>query len=162
MSPRAVTVALGRTRKTNSPSAGILAMIRVAVLVATDAGAARDAIRRAFRIEMLPCVVVVCLSPRIRAGSMPSRGQQTLQFEPYRNSALYSSHWLENRLRLEPEWTEHRADAEAAPGATGLPVRLWCARHGAPRNGSFRNLASCFVRSPVDVSAAGARIASAS
>ncbi|MEX0716288.1 MAG: N-6 DNA methylase [Planctomycetaceae bacterium] len=45
---------------------------------------------------------------------MPRQRQQTLQFEPYRNSALFSSHWLENRLRLEPEWTEHRADAEIA------------------------------------------------
>lgn len=44
---------------------------------------------------------------------MPRR-QQRLQFEPYRNSALFSSHWLESRLRLEPEWTDHRADAEAA------------------------------------------------
>jgi hypothetical protein len=40
--------------------------------------------------------------------------QNRLQFEPYRNSALFSSHWLESRLRLEPEWTECRADAEAA------------------------------------------------
>jgi len=45
---------------------------------------------------------------------MPRQHQQSLQFEPHRNSALFSSHWLESRLRLEPEWTEYRTDAEAA------------------------------------------------
>lgn len=34
--------------------------------------------------------------------------QLTLPFGPIRNSNLFSNHWLEHRLSLEPEWTECR------------------------------------------------------
>ena len=40
--------------------------------------------------------------------------QLPLQFEPFRNCSLFSSHWLENRLRLEPEWEEIQDEAETA------------------------------------------------
>ena len=62
---------------------------------------------------------------------MPVR-QRLLQFEPYRNSALFSSHWLASRLRLEPEWTDYRADAEAALTQLTLPS---CERQGVSAGG---------------------------
>lgn len=37
--------------------------------------------------------------------------QLFLPFSPVRNRGLFSSHWLENRLPLEPEWDELRAEA---------------------------------------------------
>jgi len=37
--------------------------------------------------------------------------QQHLGYSPVRNKSLFSSHWLENRLRLEPEWDELRDEA---------------------------------------------------
>ena len=38
--------------------------------------------------------------------------QLELHFGPYRNSAMFSAHWLKNRLPLEPEWEQHRAAAD--------------------------------------------------
>ena len=35
-------------------------------------------------------------------------------FGPIRNSELFSNHWLEKRLPLEPEWAESRETATAA------------------------------------------------
>lgn len=40
------------------------------------------------------------------------RSQLVLPLGPVRNSDLFSNHWLEHRLPLEPEWQELRADAE--------------------------------------------------
>lgn len=37
-----------------------------------------------------------------------------LPFGPLRNSNLFSNHWLEHRLPLEPEWTDFRAESNAA------------------------------------------------
>jgi len=37
--------------------------------------------------------------------------QQTLPFGPIRNNNLFSNHWLEHRLILEPEWEEFRSQA---------------------------------------------------
>lgn len=63
--------------------------------------------------------------------TLPSRGleaermkarQLTLSFGPIRNSHLLSSHWLEHRLSLEPEWEEHRKSAEELLGRLG---RIW-------------------------------------
>ncbi len=39
---------------------------------------------------------------------MPAPAQQTLPFGPVHNVGLLSSHWLEHRLELEPEWRELR------------------------------------------------------
>ncbi len=44
---------------------------------------------------------------------MPNE-QMTLPFGPLRNSNLFSNHWLENRLRLEPDWNELQPAAMAA------------------------------------------------
>jgi len=41
---------------------------------------------------------------------MPTE-QLTLPLGALRNRALFSRHWLENRLALEPEWTELRDEA---------------------------------------------------
>lgn len=40
------------------------------------------------------------------------RDQLILPFGPIRNSNLFSNHWLENRLGLEPEWNELREEAQ--------------------------------------------------
>ncbi len=37
--------------------------------------------------------------------------QRRIQFSPVKNFELLSSHWLENRLPLEPEWREFAARA---------------------------------------------------
>ncbi len=37
-----------------------------------------------------------------------------LPFGALRNADLFSNHWLEHRLPLEPEWTEFRAESDAA------------------------------------------------
>ena len=38
--------------------------------------------------------------------------QFELPFGPIKNSDLFSNHWLEHRLPLEPEWKESRKSAE--------------------------------------------------
>ena len=52
---------------------------------------------------------------------MPPR-QLTLPLGPIRNSNLFSNHWLEHRLPLEPEWNELRQDAEGILDGLG---KLW-------------------------------------
>jgi N-6 DNA Methylase len=52
---------------------------------------------------------------------MPDYSQPTL-FAGFDNSNLFSSHWLEERLQLEPEWKEQRAAAQEALESLG---RLW-------------------------------------
>jgi hypothetical protein len=44
------------------------------------------------------------------------------QFLPIRNRGVFSDHWLDRRLELEPEWTERAADAADALTALGT---LW-------------------------------------
>ncbi len=48
--------------------------------------------------------------------------QHTIQFGPVRNSGFLSSHWIENRLQSEPEWSEFREQATATLDTLG---RLW-------------------------------------
>ncbi len=43
---------------------------------------------------------------------MPSPVQAELSFGPVHNFGLFSSHWLEHRLELEPEWRELRDEAD--------------------------------------------------
>ena len=45
---------------------------------------------------------------------MTGSRQKEFRFGPVVNSGLFSTHWLKERLRLEPEWTELRAEAMAA------------------------------------------------
>lgn len=51
-----------------------------------------------------------------------ARKQQSLPFGPVRNRNLVSNHWLEHRLRREPEWGESR---EVAAGLLTQLGRLW-------------------------------------
>jgi len=51
-----------------------------------------------------------------------ARRQLALPFGPIKNQNLLSNHWLEHRLRSEPEWTEFRRTAEDLIGRLGL---LW-------------------------------------
>jgi len=48
--------------------------------------------------------------------------QMTLPLGPIRNSHLFSNHWLEHRLPLEPEWSELR---EEARGVLDRLAGLW-------------------------------------
>jgi hypothetical protein len=41
-----------------------------------------------------------------RSHRMQYGSRHTFQFGPLFNSGLFSSHWLEHRLCLEPEWRE--------------------------------------------------------
>ena len=49
--------------------------------------------------------------------------QLHLDFGPIRNSGLLSNHWLEHRLRLEPEWVELRRQAETVLDSLGAVWR---------------------------------------
>src|SRR4051812_47786525 len=53
---------------------------------------------------------------------MPTPDQLVLPFGFVRNRELFSSHWLEHRLILEPEWTEIRANAQ---GVLEQLAELW-------------------------------------
>ena len=45
---------------------------------------------------------------------MMTSKQRTLPFGPIQNKELFSHQWFENRLRLEPDWTEVAPAADAA------------------------------------------------
>jgi hypothetical protein len=47
-------------------------------------------------------------SHRLQYGS-----RHNFQFGPLLNNGLFSSHWLKNRLNLEPEWKELQEPAKA-------------------------------------------------
>jgi hypothetical protein len=50
---------------------------------------------------------------RINGGKVaPGRGQMLLPFSHVRNRGLFSNHWFENRLTLEPEWNATRETAK--------------------------------------------------
>ncbi len=48
-----------------------------------------------------------------RGNRVDSDGQRRLPFGPIYNRELFSNHWLENRLPLEPEWEESKVQAKA-------------------------------------------------
>lgn len=74
---------------------------------------------------------------------MPSE-QQRLQFGPIRNSEFLSNHWLENRLPLEPEWSQFRKDAVAALDRLG---NLWrTQRDRVERYGDEAGLEQAFIQ----------------
>ncbi|MCG8408628.1 MAG: BREX-1 system adenine-specific DNA-methyltransferase PglX [Phycisphaerales bacterium] len=47
-----------------------------------------------------------------RRNTPPQPEQALLPFAPVRNSEFLSNHWLDNRLPLEPEWSEIRQEAQ--------------------------------------------------
>lgn len=70
--------------------------------------------------------------------------QQILQLNPVKNSALLSSHWIEHRLQLEPEWDEIEEQARATLDALG---RIWKAeRNRVARYGSEASLEQAFIQ----------------
>ena len=65
-------------------------------------------------------------------------------FGPVRNSELFSNHWLEHRLPLEPEWREQAGPARAALERLG---KLWQAQRGrVERYGDEQGLEHAFVQ----------------
>src|SRR5882724_2462055 len=70
--------------------------------------------------------------------------QADLPFGPVRNSELFSSHWLENRLPLENEWTSIRSAATAKLDAL---VDLWkVQRSRVEQYGSEQALEQAFIQ----------------
>ena len=49
--------------------------------------------------------------PPYRRATIPDDRQASLPFSPVRNREFLSNHWLEYRMRLEPEWQEQRQGA---------------------------------------------------
>jgi hypothetical protein len=64
----------------------------------------------------------------------PFQTTPLLPFGALRNSNLFSNHWLEHRLPLEPEWTDLRAESDAALSALAA---LW--RQQRPRVDHYRD-----------------------
>jgi len=52
--------------------------------------------------------------------------QLSFPFGPLHNKDLFSNHWLENRLRLEPEWQEYK---EQAKEALKKIINIWKKEH---------------------------------
>ena len=69
--------------------------------------------------------------------------QLPLPLGPIRNSNLFSSHWLEHRLPLEPEWTELRQDAEAILDRLG---DLWQREQNRVQQYSEGGLEQAFIQ----------------
>lgn len=67
-----------------------------------------------------------------------------LPFGALRNSDLFSNHWLEHRLPLEPEWTELRAESDAA---LARAADLWQRERGrVEQYGSEASLEQAFIQ----------------
>ena len=75
---------------------------------------------------------------------MPVPTQRSLPFGAIRNSELFSSHWLDRRLILEPEWSEQRENAETA--LTSLSLLWRTERSRVHRYGSEHALEHAFVQ----------------
>ncbi|HWE95247.1 MAG TPA: Eco57I restriction-modification methylase domain-containing protein [Tepidisphaeraceae bacterium] len=74
--------------------------------------------------------------------------QLQLQFSPIRNHGLFSNHWLENRLPLEPEWVRLRADAIALLSAL---TDLWrVQRNRVEQYGGEQALEQAFIQPVLD------------
>lgn len=75
---------------------------------------------------------------------MPTSAQQTLPFGPVHNVGLFSSHWLEHRLELEPEWQELR---EEASDVLRRLAELWkVQRNRVERYGDEQGLEEGFIQ----------------
>jgi hypothetical protein len=72
------------------------------------------------------------------------RKQLELPFGPLRNSALFSNHWLEHRLPLEPEWNELRDEAR---GVLDRLAELWSEQHDRVEHyGNEQGLEYAFIQ----------------
>lgn len=75
---------------------------------------------------------------------MPGLIQPSLSFGTVHNVGLFSSHWLENRLKLEPEWVECRAKAREV--LDGL-AEIWkVQRNRVERYGDEQGLEEGFIQ----------------
>jgi type I restriction-modification system DNA methylase subunit len=75
---------------------------------------------------------------------MDGPSQQLLPFAPFRNVGLFSSHWLDHRLRMEPEWLELAPHAAEVLDCLG---DLWkVQRHRVERYGDEQGLEEGFVQ----------------
>jgi len=72
-----------------------------------------------------------------------ARRQLTLPFGPIINRNLLSNHWLEHRLRLEPEWAALRRTAEDLIGQLGL---LWREQRERVAQYAEANLEQAFIQ----------------
>ena len=73
----------------------------------------------------------------------PVHSQLPIPFGPIRNSNLFSNHWLEYRLPLEPEWNELRQDAEAILDRLG---KLWKREQNRVEQYSEGGLEQAFIQ----------------
>src|SRR5215210_8635094 len=70
--------------------------------------------------------------------------QLTLPLGALRNRALFSSHWLEHRLPLEPEWTELRDKAREVLDSL---TELWRVQRGRVEHyGDEQGLEQAFIQ----------------
>src|SRR5438046_1581814 len=75
---------------------------------------------------------------------MARSSQLSLRLGSVRNSELFSSHWLKNRLPLEPEWSEYQKQATEALDAL---VELWQEQHHRLEHyGSEQSLEQAFIQ----------------
>ncbi len=72
-----------------------------------------------------------------------ARRQLPLLFGPIRNRNLLSNHWLDERLRLEPEWADLRSTAEDLIGQLGL---LWRQQRERVPQYAEANLEQAFIQ----------------
>ena len=81
--------------------------------------------------------------------SMMAREQLNLPFGPLHNRNLFSNHWLENRLSLEPEWDSLRAKAkDVLDGLTGLWDQQ---RDRVERYGKEQGLEYAFIQPALEI-----------
>lgn len=70
--------------------------------------------------------------------------QLILPLSPVRNRTLFSGHWLENRLPLEPEWAELRDEARDVLESMG---ELWRVQRGRVEHyGDEQGLEQAFIQ----------------
>jgi hypothetical protein len=90
-----------------------------------------------------PCKSPVGLSFHSSRSRKMAR-QRLLQLSPVKNVGLLSSHWIENRLRLEPEWAEFLAQARAVLDRLGA---LWnVQRNRVEQYGDEAGLEQAFIQ----------------
>ena len=79
---------------------------------------------------------------------MPTE-QLTLPLGTFRNRSLFSTHWLENRLPLEPEWTELNV---AAREALDRLENLWRTQRGrVEQYGDEQGLEQAFIQPVLEI-----------
>src|SRR6516165_11641942 len=75
---------------------------------------------------------------------MHPQAQPSLPSAPVQNVGLFSSHWLEHRLGLEPEWEELRDEARATLDRL---AELWkVQRNRVERYGNEQGLEEGFIQ----------------